>query len=100
MRGLFERTHRFEPRYHRGITWGFNSWDTSYYPVAANARNGRPWPRTTIPRNLQARLRNSPRAVALGWEFPERWVRRWRRLSMTRGSRSSIKARLFKEIGR
>lgn len=98
MSRFLERTRRFE--LHQGVTWGVLAWGLSYYGAATVRRNVRPSPHTAIPGNLQARLRNTPRAIAHGWEFPEQWVERWRRMSRTRGSRSSMHARLLKEITR
>jgi len=80
-----ELRRSFQPGYHRAGVWGFMPWDTNFYYRATLDRNQpRDWPYTTIPRFLQDRLRNPPKAVANGFEYPQNWSRRLRRLLRVR----------------
>lgn len=65
--------------------WGSHTDADCYYRRTVD-RNELISPRTTIPRFLQDRLRNGPRAVANGYEFPTEWSKRLRRLLRVKGA--------------
>lgn len=82
-----ERKRSFEPVFARTIVFGFQPWDTNYFYRQARNRNNDRWPRTTIPRFLQDRLRNSRLAVANGYPYQAEWSKRLRRLLRMKGAR-------------
>ena len=84
MSRYLERKRGFWVKFGRSGTWGFSPWDTNYYPRKAMDRNEHPAKRTTIPRFLQSRLINAPRAVANGWVWPTKWSSRWKRIRRLR----------------